>query len=150
MLLQVAVSKINKYATDESGDTLEMVERPHGGVSFVLVDGQRSGKSAKRISNIVARKAIVLLAEGVRDGAAARAALSATAAPALGAAAGAVATLGAAALRASTLRAAAAARAALVIGGARHHDQRGDGHQKLAYHSCHPSMVPPIGTTTVV
>lgn len=74
MLLQVAVSKINKYATDESGDTLEMIERPHGGVSFVLVDGQRSGKSAKRISNIVARKAIVLLAEGVRDGAAARAA----------------------------------------------------------------------------
>jgi len=74
MLLQVAVSKINKYATAESGDTLEMVERPHGGISFVMVDGQRSGRSAKRISNIVARKAIGLLAEGVRDGAAARAA----------------------------------------------------------------------------
>jgi len=40
----------------------------------VLVDGQRSGRSAKMISNIVARKAISLLAEGVRDGAAARAA----------------------------------------------------------------------------
>ena len=74
MEIQVAVSKINKYATSESGDTLEMIERPNGGISFVLVDGQRSGRSAKVISNLVARKAISLLAEGVRDGAAARAA----------------------------------------------------------------------------
>jgi len=43
-------------------------------MSFVLVDGQRSGKGAKAISNVVARKAIQLLGEGVRDGAAARAA----------------------------------------------------------------------------
>src|SRR5688572_703775 len=51
-----------------------MVERPGGGLSLVLVDGQRSGKSAKAISNLVAGKTIALLAEGVRDGAAARAA----------------------------------------------------------------------------
>lgn len=74
MEVQFAVSKISKYATSESGDTLEMIERPHGGISLVLVDGQRSGKSAKAISNVVARKAVQLLAEGVRDGAAARAA----------------------------------------------------------------------------
>ncbi len=74
MEVQFAVAKINKYATNESGDTLEMIERPHGGLSLVLVDGQRSGKAAKAISNVVARKAIQLLAEGVRDGAAARAA----------------------------------------------------------------------------
>ncbi len=72
--LQIAVAKVNKYAMSESGDTVEVIERPHGGLSLVLVDGQRSGKSAKAISNIVARKAISLLAEGVRDGAAARAA----------------------------------------------------------------------------
>lgn len=74
MEARVAAAKIGKYATSESGDTLEMVERPTGGLSFVLVDGQRSGRSAKAISNVVARKAISLLAEGVRDGAAARAA----------------------------------------------------------------------------
>ena len=74
MHLEVAVAKIRKYATPESGDTIEMIERPGGGLSFVVVDGQRSGKSAKAISNIVARKAVSLLAEGVRDGAAARAA----------------------------------------------------------------------------
>lgn len=74
MHLDVAVAKTRKYATPESGDTIEMIERPGGGLSFVVVDGQRSGKSAKAISNIVARKAVALLAEGIRDGAAARAA----------------------------------------------------------------------------
>ncbi len=74
MEIQVAVAKVGKYATSESGDTVEMIERPQGGFSFVLVDGQRSGRSAKAISNLVARKAVALLGEGVRDGAAARAA----------------------------------------------------------------------------
>jgi len=74
MEIQVATAKVGKWATSESGDTLEMIERPQGGFSFVLVDGQRSGRAAKAISNLVARKAISELAEGVRDGAAARAA----------------------------------------------------------------------------
>ncbi len=74
MEIEVAVAKVGKWATSQSGDTLEMVERPQGGFSFVLVDGQQSGKAAKAISNLVARKAISELAEGVRDGAAARAA----------------------------------------------------------------------------
>jgi serine phosphatase RsbU (regulator of sigma subunit) len=74
MELQVAVAKIPKYTMRESGDTFEMIERPHGGLSFVLVDGMHTGRGAKAISNQVARKIISLLAEGVRDGAAARAA----------------------------------------------------------------------------
>lgn len=74
MEVEVAVAKVPKWAAGESGDTLEMIERPRGGLSFVLVDGQRSGRAAKAISNLVARKAIAELAEGVRDGAAARAA----------------------------------------------------------------------------
>ncbi|MDX1686943.1 MAG: SpoIIE family protein phosphatase [Candidatus Promineifilaceae bacterium] len=74
MEVKFGIAKIGKYATSESGDTVELIERPHGGVSLVLVDGQRSGRPAKKISNLVARKAIQLLAEGVRDGAAARAA----------------------------------------------------------------------------
>jgi serine phosphatase RsbU (regulator of sigma subunit) len=74
LTVSIAVSKIGKYATSESGDTVEQAERPHGGISIVVVDGQRSGRSAKVVSNLVARKAISLLAEGVRDGAVARAA----------------------------------------------------------------------------
>lgn len=71
--IQVAVAKVSKYASSESGDTVEVVERPHGGISIIVSDGQRSGRSAKAISNVVARKAMSLIAEGVRDGAVARA-----------------------------------------------------------------------------
>ena len=74
MEVQIAVAKVNKYATSESGDTLEVVERPNGGLSVVLADGQTSGRGAKAVSQLVVRKVIGLLAEGVRDGAAARAA----------------------------------------------------------------------------
>ena len=74
MEVQIAVAKVNKYAVSESGDTLEVVERPNGGLSVVLADGQSSGRGAKAISQLVVRKVIGLLAEGVRDGATARAA----------------------------------------------------------------------------
>lgn len=74
MDVEVAVAKIGKYATSNSGDTVEIVERPQGGVSVVMADGQTSGRGAKWISTLVVRKVIALLAEGVRDGAAARAA----------------------------------------------------------------------------
>ncbi len=74
MEIQIAVAKVNKYAVSESGDTLEVIERPTGGLSVVLADGQTSGRGAKAISMLVTRKVIGLIAEGVRDGAAARAA----------------------------------------------------------------------------
>jgi len=74
MEVQIAVAKVNKYASSESGDTLEAIERPNGGLSVVLADGQTSGYGAKAVSMMVVRKVIGLLAEGVRDGAAARAA----------------------------------------------------------------------------
>src|SRR4030065_1212378 len=74
MEVQLAVAKINKYASSESGDTVEVIERPNGGLSVVMADGQSSGRGAKWISTLVVRKVITLLSEGVRDGAAARAA----------------------------------------------------------------------------
>ena len=74
MEIQLAVSKTNKYATSDSGDSVEVIERPNGGLSVVMADGQSSGKGAKQISFLVVRKVISLLSEGVRDGAAARAA----------------------------------------------------------------------------
>ncbi len=74
MEIQIAVAKTSKYAVSESGDTLEVVERPNGGVSIVLSDGQSSGRGAKVVSAMVVHKVISLLADGVRDGAAARAA----------------------------------------------------------------------------
>ncbi len=74
LCVEMAVAKVPKYAVRESGDSVEVIERPRGGISLVMADGQRSGRSAKAISNIAVRKVISLLAEGIRDGAAARAA----------------------------------------------------------------------------
>lgn len=72
MDIQLAVAKTNKYASRESGDTVEVVERPNGGFSVVLVDAQGSGPSAKIISHLVTAKAISMIKEGARDGVVAR------------------------------------------------------------------------------
>lgn len=71
--IDLAVAKTHKYASRESGDTVEFIERPRGGISTVIVDGQGSGQSAKTLSLLVAGRAVSMLNEGVRDGAAARA-----------------------------------------------------------------------------
>lgn len=71
--LHVATAKTNKYASSESGDTIELIERPQGGFSAVMVDGQGSGRGAKTLSNLVVARAITMLKDGARDGAVARA-----------------------------------------------------------------------------
>ncbi len=71
--LEIGIAKVNKYASRESGDTAEVVERPGGGFSIVVVDGQGSGGGAKALSMLLTAKAVMLLKEGVRDGAVARA-----------------------------------------------------------------------------
>jgi serine phosphatase RsbU (regulator of sigma subunit) len=71
--IDVGIAKTNKYASRESGDTAEIVERPGGGVSVVVVDGQGSGAAAKTLSLMLSSRAVSLLKEGVRDGAVARA-----------------------------------------------------------------------------
>ncbi|WP_322493529.1 PP2C family protein-serine/threonine phosphatase [Chloroflexus sp.] len=71
--MRVAIAKVPRAGEVESGDTLEMIERPGGGFSFVLADGQGSGRSAKTLSHLVATRAIALLKDGARDGAVARA-----------------------------------------------------------------------------
>jgi serine phosphatase RsbU (regulator of sigma subunit) len=70
--VQLAVAKTNKYASRESGDTVEVVERPHGGFSVVLADGQGSGRAAKNLSHLATTKAVSLIKDGARDGAVAR------------------------------------------------------------------------------
>ncbi len=73
MQLELAVSKTDKFGVSPGGDTVEVTERPNGGVSIVLSDGQGSGAPAKAISSFVVSKAISLIADGARDGAVARA-----------------------------------------------------------------------------
>ncbi len=71
--IEVAWSKVPKGGLGQSGDSIELVERPLGGLSLVLADGQGSGLAARRISRMVAMKAVQLIADGSRDGAVARA-----------------------------------------------------------------------------
>jgi serine phosphatase RsbU (regulator of sigma subunit) len=71
--IQIAVAKVPCHSTSESGDTAEVIERPGGGFSLVLVDGQGSGRGAKTLSNMVATRAITQLKDGARDGVVARA-----------------------------------------------------------------------------
>lgn len=72
MQVTMAVAKVPKFGLIESGDSVELVERPRGGVTAILADGQMHGRSAKRLSQLVVAKAMQLVADGVRDGAVAR------------------------------------------------------------------------------
>lgn len=73
MRIDVGITKSEKYASRESGDTVELVERPRGGFSVVMIDGQGSGRAAKTLSLLLSSKAVALIKEGVRDGVVARA-----------------------------------------------------------------------------
>lgn len=73
LVLDLGMSKTEKYASRDSGDTVEMVERPGGGFSVVMIDGQGSGQAAKTLSLLLSSKAVGLIKEGVRDGSVARA-----------------------------------------------------------------------------
>jgi serine phosphatase RsbU (regulator of sigma subunit) len=73
MEIKIAIAKTKKYAVPDSGDSVEIAERPNGGITAILADGQGSGKSAKATSTLVVNKAASLIADGARDGAVARA-----------------------------------------------------------------------------
>ena len=72
--IQIAVAKTNKFQSPHGGDVVETIERPSGGLSVVMVDGQSSGRESKLMAGRIARQVISLIADGVRDSAAARAA----------------------------------------------------------------------------
>ena len=73
MKIRVGMAKINKYAMQHCGDSFEIVERPYGGLSAVIADGQGNGLAAHHTSSWVVNKAASLIADGARDGAVARA-----------------------------------------------------------------------------
>ncbi len=74
MEINIAVAKRDKYLSQGSGDTLEIIERPNGGISLVMADGKMQNHDSKQISNKVAHHVINLIGEGKLDGAAVRSA----------------------------------------------------------------------------
>lgn len=74
MELRIAVAKTDRYGTTTTGDTVEITERPNGGISIVLADGQADDQDSKAISTMVSHKVIECIIQGLRDSAAIRAA----------------------------------------------------------------------------
>ncbi len=72
LTLELGMAKVPRWGRRESGDTLELVERPRGGISAVLIDAPGSGVRAKGLSSQLAAVAVELILRGVRDGAVAR------------------------------------------------------------------------------
>lgn len=73
MEIRAAVAKVAKFGYGESGDTTDIAERPRGGLTVALADGQGHGRAAKRTSQLVINRALALIGDGARDGATARA-----------------------------------------------------------------------------
>lgn len=73
MKIKVGMAKINKYAMQHCGDSFDIAERPYGGLSAIIADGQGNGLAAHHTSSWVVNKAAALIADGARDGAVARA-----------------------------------------------------------------------------
>ncbi len=73
MEIQAAITKINQACSQERGNTVELIERPHGGISIVSANAFIQGVSSRAASTMVVHRIINLLTEGVRDGAAIRA-----------------------------------------------------------------------------
>lgn len=74
MEIKIAIAKIDKYGTSNSGDTVEMTERPNGGISIVMADGKIDHRDSKAISNMVTHRVIEQISQGIRDGASIRSA----------------------------------------------------------------------------
>lgn len=72
MQVLISINKVAKFGRSDGGDTIEVSERPQGGISIILADGQGSGSGAKRISSMIVNKAVSLIGDGARDGAVAR------------------------------------------------------------------------------
>ena len=73
MEIKIGIARTTKYAMDYCGDSCDIAERPHGGVSAIIADGQGNGLAAHHTSSWVVNKAVSLITDAARDGAVARA-----------------------------------------------------------------------------
>ncbi|HOA21426.1 MAG TPA: SpoIIE family protein phosphatase [Anaerolineaceae bacterium] len=77
MEIQIAIAKVDRFSSPEQGDQVEIVERPNGGVSVILGEGKLNGNRSRFVARKAVHRVLSLLLEGIHDGAASRAVLSA-------------------------------------------------------------------------
>jgi len=67
MDIRVGIARIPKSGETVSGDSCTLTERPRGGVSVILAEGQGSGQTARQISRLAVNKASELVTDGLAD-----------------------------------------------------------------------------------
>ena len=67
LVATIAVGQLEKFASAASGDLVEVVQRPAGAFTAILVDGQGSGPGAKALSGLIVGRAASLVRDGARD-----------------------------------------------------------------------------------
>lgn len=76
MDIKIAIAKIDKHGFSNCGDTVEITERPNGGITVVMADGMIDHHGDKSMSTMVCHRVIDHISSGMRDGASIRAAAS--------------------------------------------------------------------------
>jgi hypothetical protein len=76
MELQAAIAKIDRYSSVEQGDKVEIIERPHGGISIIMAEGKLCGRCSRTIAIKTVHSILNLIASGIHDGAASRTVLT--------------------------------------------------------------------------
>ena len=76
MEIQAAIAKVDRYSSLNRVTRLEVIERPNGGISFVMAEGKISGRRSKMVTMKAVHRTMTLISEGIHDGASARAVLS--------------------------------------------------------------------------
>ncbi|MBQ7515912.1 MAG: serine/threonine-protein phosphatase [Schwartzia sp.] len=73
MEIRIGIARIPKHGAEISGDSCDIVERPRGGVSAILAEGQGSGRTSHQISRLAVNKATALITDGTTDSSVAKA-----------------------------------------------------------------------------
>jgi serine phosphatase RsbU (regulator of sigma subunit) len=76
MEIEAAISKIDRYGSNEQGNIVEIIERPNGGISIIMAEGKLSGERSKAVTMKAGHDILSLISEGINDGASARVVLS--------------------------------------------------------------------------
>lgn len=76
MELQAAIAKVDRFSSVEQGDKVEIIERPHGGISIIMAEGKLGGRRSRIIAMKAVHSILNLIASGLHNGASSRIVLS--------------------------------------------------------------------------
>lgn len=72
MEIEAAISKIDRHASSEQGNKVEIIERPNGGISIIMAEGKLNGKRSKALTMKAVHDVLSEISDGLNDGASVR------------------------------------------------------------------------------